>query len=82
VCIDKKDFLELHTRFYDEDGKIVNIMNAYDVKIMDGRLIPTRFEMIPMDKKNQKTEMRYKTIQYNRPIADGFFTSEKMKTVS
>lgn len=82
VCIDKKDFLELHTRFYDEDGKIVNIMNAYDVKIMDGRLIPTRFEMIPMDKKNQKTEMRYKTLQYNRPIADGFFSSEKMKTVS
>jgi len=82
VCIDKKDFLELHTRFYDEDGKIVNIMNAYDVKMMDGRLIPTRFEMIPMDKKNQKTEMRYKTIQFNRPIPDGFFTSEKMKTVS
>jgi outer membrane lipoprotein-sorting protein len=82
VCIDKKDFLELHTRFYDEDGKIVNIMNAYDVKMMDGRLIPTRFEMIPMDKKNQKTEMRYKNIQFNRPIGDGFFTSEKMKTVS
>jgi outer membrane lipoprotein-sorting protein len=82
VCIDKKDFLELHTRFYDEDGKIVNIMNAYDVKIMDGRLIPTRFEMIPMDKKNQKTEMRYKTIEFNRPIPDGFFISEKMKTVS
>lgn len=82
VCIDKKDFLELHTRFYDEDGKIVNIMNAYDVKMMDGRLIPTRFEMIPMDKKNQKTEMRYKAIQFNRAIPDGFFTSEKMKTVS
>lgn len=82
ICIDKKDFLELHTRFYDEDGKIVNIMNSYDVKMMDGRLIPTRLEMIPMDKKNQKTEMRYKTIQFNRPIPDGFFTSEKMKTVS
>ena len=82
VCIDKKDFLELHTRFYDEDGKIINIMNAYDVKTMDGRLIPTRFEMIPTDKKNQKTEMTYKTIKYNRPIEDAFFTSEKMKTVN
>jgi len=81
VCIDKKDFLELHTRFYDEDGQLVNIMNAFDVKLMDGRLIPTRFEMIPADKKNQKTEMIYKTIKYNRPIDDGFFTSEKMKTV-
>lgn len=82
VCIDKKDFLELHTRFYDEDGQLVNIMNAYDVKIMDNRLIPTRFQMIPMDKKGQQTEMIYRTINYNRPIDDGFFTPEKMKTLN
>ena len=82
VCIDKKDFLELHTKFYDEDGSLINTMNAYDIKTMDGRLIPTRFEMIPADKKNQKTEMIYRSIKYNRPIEDGFFTAEKMKTVS
>ena len=82
VCIDKIDFLELHTRFYDEDGKLINIMNAYDIKMMGGRLIPTHFEMIPTDKKNQKTEMIYKKIQYNKPIEDNFFTTEKMKTAS
>jgi outer membrane lipoprotein-sorting protein len=82
VCIDKKDFLELHTKFYDEDGSLINTMNAYDIKTMDGRLIPTRFEMIPADKKNQKTEMIYRAVKYNRPIEDGFFTAEKMKTVS
>lgn len=81
VCIDKADLLELHTRFYDEDGQLISIMNAFDIKIMDSRLIPTRFEMIPMDKKNQRTEMIYRTIQYNRHIEDGFFTAEKMKTV-
>ena len=41
VCIDKLDFMELHTRFYDEDGKLINTMNAFDPKIMDGRLIPS-----------------------------------------
>jgi outer membrane lipoprotein-sorting protein len=82
VCIDKKDFLELHTRFFDEEGKLINVMNAYDVRIMDNRLIPTRMEMIPMDKKNQKTEMIYRTVKYNRPIDDGFFTADNMKKVS
>ena len=82
VCIDKKDMLELNTRFYDEDGSLINTMNAYDVKLMDGRLIPTRFEMIPENKKNQKTEMIYKNIQYNKPLDDDFFTSERMKRVS
>lgn len=82
VCIDKKDFLELQTKFFDEDGSLINIMNAYAVKMMDGRLIPTQFEMIPADKPRQKTAMTYKSIQYNKPIEDGFFTTEKMKTLS
>lgn len=82
VCIDKKDFLELNIRFYDEEGRLVNIMNAYDIRIMDNRMIPTRFEMIPVDKKNQKTEMIYRSIKFNRPMDDGFFTTEKMKTVT
>lgn len=81
VCIDKLDFLELYTRFYDEEGRLVNIMNAGDIRIMDGRLIPTRFEMIPADKKNQKTIMTYKSIQYNKPIEDAMFATERMKTI-
>lgn len=81
VCIDKKDFLELHTRFYDEDGQLINTMNAYEIKLMDGRLIPTRFEMIPSDKKNQKTEMIYKSIRYNEPIPESFFTTERMRSL-
>lgn len=79
MCIDKLEFMELHTRFYDEDGSLINTMNAYDAKIMDGRLIPTRLEMIPADKRNQKTVMIYKSILYNKPIDDGFFTTERMK---
>lgn len=82
VWIDKKDYLELHTLFYDEDGRLINTMNAYDIKLMGGRLIPTHFEMIPADKKNQKTEMIYKNIQFNEPIEDNFFITEKMKTLS
>ncbi len=81
VCIDKTDMVQLHVRFYDEDNVLINTMNGYDVKSMGGRLIPTRFEMIPADKKNQKTEMIYQYIYFERPISDGFFTPEKMKTV-
>jgi hypothetical protein len=82
VCIDKKDLLELQTYFYDEDGHLVSTMNASEVKMMDGRLIPTRFEMLPADKPDQKTVMIYKAVQYNRPLDDGFFTTEKMKTLN
>jgi outer membrane lipoprotein-sorting protein len=82
ICIDKKDFLELHSRFYDEDDQLINTMNSYDIKMMHDRLIPTRFEMIPADKKGHKTEMIYKNIQYNKPIDDNFFSTDKMKILN
>lgn len=82
LYIDKKDFLELHTKFYDEEGKLINTMTAYDIRMMDGRLIPTRFVMIPEDKKNHKTEMNYRSVKYNRPIDDDFFTTGKMKILN
>lgn len=81
VCIDKTDYLQLHSRFYDDEGVEINTMNAYDIKMMDGRLVPTRLEMIPSDKKNQKTEIVYTRIQFNRPIADTFFTMDRMRNL-
>ena len=82
VAIDKTDFLELNTRFYDEDGQLVNIMNAYDIRVMDGRLIPTRFDMIPLDKKNQRTEMKYRMVKFNLPMEESFFTTGRMKNLN
>ena len=81
ICIDKLDDIELHCRFYDEEGGLVNIMNASDIKMMDGRLIPTRFEMIPADKPDQKTVMIYQKILFNRPVDDSYFSIEKIKTL-
>lgn len=81
VCIDKKDLIELYSRFYDEDGILINTLTAWDIKTMDGRLIPTRLEMIPADKKNQKTEIIYSKILFDRSIEDSFFTIEKMRNL-
>ena len=82
VCIDKKDYLELYTEFYNEDGELINYMHANDIRVMDGRLIPTRIEMIPADKKNQKTEIIYSTILFDRQIDIRHFTIDNMKRVN
>jgi outer membrane lipoprotein-sorting protein len=79
VCIDKKNSMELHSRFYDEDGVLVNTMYSNDIQIMSQRLIPTRFAMIPSDKKNQRTEMKYKQIEFDPVIPDAFFSIETMR---
>ncbi|MBU3713662.1 MAG: outer membrane lipoprotein-sorting protein [Ferruginibacter sp.] len=79
ICIDKERSIQLHIQFYDEDNVLINTMNADEVKIMDNRLIPTHFEIIPADKPNQKTEMVYESVLFNRNINDEFFSTNQMK---
>jgi len=79
VFIDKTDYLELHMRFYDEDGVLINIMNAYEPKLLGGRIIPSRFEMIPVNDKGNKTEMIYNSIIFDKLINDDFFNLNTMK---
>jgi len=66
VSVDKQLFLERYTEFYDEDGRLMNTLVAGDVKLMDGRFIPTQMMMIPADKKNNRTEIIYKSILFNK----------------
>lgn len=81
MFIDKKDFLELRSEFYDEDGMLVNIMNGSDVKMLGGKLIPAKMEMIPVDKPGQKTVIIYSVMKFDDPMDDNFFTVENMKRV-
>ncbi|HEY6083112.1 MAG TPA: outer membrane lipoprotein-sorting protein [Chitinophagaceae bacterium] len=81
VFVDKKDFLELRLEFYDEDGNLVNVMNASDIKDLGGRILPSRLEMIPMDKKGYKTVLMYKEMAFDKPISESFFTLQNMQKV-
>jgi len=77
--IDKKDYLQLKSEMYDEDGKLVNTLNESDVKMMGGRLLPSTLEMIPHDKPGHKTIITYQSEEFDKPIADDFFSTQNMK---
>lgn len=81
VAVDKKDYLQLYTEFYDEGNELVSTMQGLEVKVMDGRLIPTRIIMVPKNKKNQRTEIIYKSILFNRPIGENYFSLEQIKNL-
>ncbi|MBZ5858982.1 outer membrane lipoprotein-sorting protein [Flavihumibacter profundi] len=79
--IDKKDYLELKAEYYDDNNALINLMTGNDIKTLGGRLLPTRIEITPINKKGQKTIMVYKEVQFDQPIPDNFFTVENMKKV-
>lgn len=78
VWIDTADFLQFKTEFYDEDGELVNIMYGSEVKVLGGRKITSRIEMVPAEKEGHSTLIRYEDIRFNQEIPDEFFTPRNM----
>lgn len=81
MWISQEEFLWLKAEFFDEDGFLVNTEILTDVKKMDDRIIPTRMEMIPADKKGHKTIMTFDEIDFEVPIKDSFFSIQNMKRI-
>jgi len=81
MCIDKKDYLMLHVEYFDEDGKLINTMLASDLKILGGKLLPGRLEMIPAEKKGNKTVLIYNSLLFDKQIDDNFFATQNMPKV-
>jgi hypothetical protein len=66
---------------YDEDMELVNSMTASEIKQMGNRKLPSRMELVPADKKNQKTIIVTKWQEFDVDIEESFFSQQNMKRV-
>ncbi|MCD4769048.1 MAG: outer membrane lipoprotein-sorting protein [Bacteroidales bacterium] len=79
--IDIKDMLFLKSELYDEDNYLIRTELGLDIRLMDGRIIPTRIEIIPAEEDGYKTVVIFESIEFNKPINDNFFSQQNMKRV-
>ena len=82
IWITVDGFNQWKAEYYNEDMEMVNIMNAFDIKKMGDREIPSKLEIVPVDKKGNKTILETNTIVFNRLIDDTFFSQQNMKKIS
>jgi len=52
--ISKDEYIQMKSEYFDEDEYLIKTEFASDVKIMDGRKIPGKIEIVPEDKKTRK----------------------------
>jgi len=81
VWITKDGYDQWKAKYYDEDDFLVNIENSYNIKKMDDRSIPTKIEIIPADKKGQKTVLEFINMQFNITLDESFFSQQNMKKI-
>lgn len=81
VWITKEEYLQLRAEFYDEDGELINIMTGTEIREFDGRSLPSKLEMIPVDKEGNKTVLEYQAMEFNADIPERFFSIQNMRRV-
>ena len=81
IWITKDTYLQLKTQYFDEDNELIKTEIASEIKKMDDREIPTKFEIIPEDNKGNRTIVTIDAVDFNVQIEDSFFSQQKMKSV-
>ena len=79
--ITKDEYLQIKSEYYDEDNDIVKKDFSYDFKILGGRLIPTRIEIIPADEEGKKTVIYIKESEFDIDLPENFFSQQQMKRI-
>ncbi|MEA2042196.1 MAG: outer membrane lipoprotein-sorting protein [Bacteroidota bacterium] len=79
LWITKKDDLQLKTRYFDDENFPIKTELASQVKLMDGRKIPTKFTLIPEEEPGHKTIVEMTKIKFNISVNTSFFSQQTMK---
>jgi outer membrane lipoprotein-sorting protein len=79
--VDKKEFIVLQAELFDEDGLLVRTEYGKELKILDGRLLPTLLELIPAEDPGNKTVLKILEMKFNVKIDESFFSLQNMKTI-
>ena len=79
--IDKKEFIVLKAELFDEDGMLVRTEYGKEMKVLDGRFLPTVIELIPADSPGNMTVLKIIEMKFNVRIEESFFSQQNMKTI-
>ena len=81
IWIDKKEYMQMQTDFYDEDGFLVNQMIASEVKTFGSKILPSKLTVVPVDKPGQSTVIYYEQWKFDINIPEQYFTTNYMKRI-
>ncbi len=73
------DLLPVWARYYGEDEALKRTMSFSDYAVMGGRRIPTRMSIVPENKPGEFTEMIYKDLSFDVPIAEKTFSLSNLR---
>ena len=81
MWIDKRDYMQLKTQFFDEYDEMTSIMTGKAIKNFDGKKLPAIIEFVPLDKEGNKTIVETLVWKFDIDINERFFLPNYMKNL-
>lgn len=79
LVVSEDGTLPLAANYYDRKDRLSRSMVWDDIKVFDGRRLPARLTLVPVDKDGHKTIMIYKEISFNEEIPDSTFSLSRLE---
>lgn len=79
VVINREDLMPIEQWYYNERGEQVRQMKFLENKDFNGRVLPARLEMIPLNKEGHKTVIVYNDVKIDVEIDEDIFTWRHLK---
>ena len=81
LSIDKLNYMQLKTKFFDEYDELGSIMYGKSIKNFDGKKLPSIIEYIPLDEEGNKTIVERLVWKFDIEINKRFFLPNYMKNL-
>ena len=75
----RADFLPAREEFFDERGTLVRVLTFSDIRMLGGRMVPTKWEMRPLAKPGNVTTMIMTGSTFDAPISGDVFTQRNLE---
>lgn len=75
----QRDWIPLKQEYFSERDELVRVMTLSDIRKVGGRLLPTRWEMRPLAKPGNVTQIVLKDAVFDQPIDGEIFTQRNLQ---
>ena len=76
IWIDKIDYMQLKSEFYDEDYELINLMIGSKIASFSGKKLPSHLEFIPIEDQGHKTIIEYFKWEFNSLVPENYFSTQ------
>jgi outer membrane lipoprotein-sorting protein len=75
----RADYMPIWVHYFDERGELSRIITFSEYRRMGGRLVPTVMTVVPSDKPDESTIIRYRELEFDVGLDPSFFSLRRLR---